>query len=921
MAKRKSSETAEQHGGGTAAAIAEAPPPGAQQLIPLEAIRIGGANPRRHFDEAKMAELTESVRRHGVLQPVLVRHWPDPGSDRYELVAGERRYRAASKAGLSEIPTLIRELSDAQALELQVIENLQREDLHPLEEAEGYRQLHEVHGYAVEDLAAKVGKSRMYIYGRLKLCALSKPAKEAFLEGQFSASIALLLTRLQEPQQADALKELKRWGEDGPSYRDFADHVQSKYMLRLDGVPWKLDDADLVPKAGPCTTCPKRTGNQPELFSDVRSKDVCTDPGCYRDKQAATWMQVQAEAESEGLEVLGEKEVKKAFPYGDRPGHNSGFVAITERCDESPKGESWQKTLGKAAPPAVVAWTPGGAVVKLYREKEALDAARGKGYKWAQAHRSDAGSGSSDAADRRRMAEQRLKGAARREAIGRLVAAAEKREPPASIWREIAGAIMGAVWAQVSREIAQRRGIEAKGGGFGAQEAIKKLLAKMTPGQARGLALEVLVVRGLLDFGNRHDGARQLLRAFHIDLKAIENQLKVQQRAKAKEPRKTPSQRQREAGEAAKEAADQADLAKLPDKIPALVEDYRRTLQARHNFMLKGKVKQAQEATRRLDLLQAKANGGRSFGSGVETSPAETLRRQTAAPIGQEPLWGQLGVFRVEVDGVPYLVEHDTSMHLALHAEQASMRCISETGFHSFFPATPGSDEEVRASVADYVVELIREEVATVPNRSGAQRVPRPASKPLPYPERVYRLPKKGEGRKLIELAVKGGRSDEVPTAPAKHPARCALRPAVGATKGNHAPCTLEPGHKAKHKNQTESWTRCEKPAGLPGVPPRAVRCRACKAKPGFPCTGHTGGRNSKFHKVREQDATRVRQATPGICCRCGCVEAAACPGGCAWVNADRTVCSSCATPEELRAAQTMGGGVRRVGALSDEEK
>ncbi len=173
--------------------------------IPLAAIRISPRNPRKHFDQAALGELTESVRRMGVLQPVLVRPKADKRSAgtgaSYELVAGERRYRAAKAAGLETIPAVVRELSDLEALELAVIENLHRADLHPMEEAEGYELLHREHGLSVDELAAKVGKSKAYVYGRMKLCALTKDAREAFFQDRMTAGHAVILARLHSETQ------------------------------------------------------------------------------------------------------------------------------------------------------------------------------------------------------------------------------------------------------------------------------------------------------------------------------------------------------------------------------------------------------------------------------------------------------------------------------------------------------------------------------------------------------------------------------------------------------------------------------------------------------------------------------------------------------------------------------------------------
>lgn len=174
--------------------------------LPLGEIAESKLNPRRDFAKEPLDELTESIRKVGVLQPVLVRPSPKAnGKAKYELVAGHRRVRAAAAAGLAEIPVTVRELTDEQVLEAMVIENLHRADLHPLEEAEGYRKLHEEYKHSVEDLAAKVGKSVAYVYARLKLCELTKEAKKAFLEDRITAGHAVLLARLKPEDQARAL--------------------------------------------------------------------------------------------------------------------------------------------------------------------------------------------------------------------------------------------------------------------------------------------------------------------------------------------------------------------------------------------------------------------------------------------------------------------------------------------------------------------------------------------------------------------------------------------------------------------------------------------------------------------------------------------------------------------------------------------
>lgn len=298
----------------------------ASQLINVELAEItpSKTNPRKHFDAATLAELASSMETHGLAQPVLLR--PVLLTNSFELVAGERRLRAAKQLGWPTIPAIVRSLTDLQALELQVVENLQREDLHPLEEAEGYEQLMKRHGFTVDDLVSKVGKSKSYVYQRLKLTALSPKARKAFYAGSIEATQAVLIARIPHAKLQDqAVKEI-----DGQamSYRQAAEFVQQRFMLRLDKAPFSTADAELFPSAGPCTTCPKRTGNQPELFGDVKSADVCTDPNCFDAKRDLARKAKLDVARAAGTKVIEGKEAKDIFPYEHAYGPQGGFARL-----------------------------------------------------------------------------------------------------------------------------------------------------------------------------------------------------------------------------------------------------------------------------------------------------------------------------------------------------------------------------------------------------------------------------------------------------------------------------------------------------------------------------------------------------------------------------------------------------------------
>ena len=183
--------------------------------IPLSEIQPSPTNPRKNFEKGGLEELAASLQQLGMLQPVLLRRLPEKKAPkaggeadgiRYEIVAGERRFRAAKLAGWEMVPALVRTMSDQEVLEAQCIENLQRKDLHPLEEAQGYHQLASIGGYDAARIAERIGRSVKYVYDRIKLLSLTREAQQLFLEGKFQAGHAILLARLKPEDQERALR-------------------------------------------------------------------------------------------------------------------------------------------------------------------------------------------------------------------------------------------------------------------------------------------------------------------------------------------------------------------------------------------------------------------------------------------------------------------------------------------------------------------------------------------------------------------------------------------------------------------------------------------------------------------------------------------------------------------------------------------
>jgi ParB family transcriptional regulator, chromosome partitioning protein len=170
----------------------------AQRRVPIELIRPSALQPRRRFAEAELDALAQSIREKGVLQPLLVRPSED-GEGAYELVAGERRWRAAQRVGIHEVPVVVRTLSDSEALEIALVENLQREELSALEEAEAYRRLVDEFGRTQASLAEAVGKSRSHVANTLRLLTLPASVRRQLDDGELSAGHARALLGATDP--------------------------------------------------------------------------------------------------------------------------------------------------------------------------------------------------------------------------------------------------------------------------------------------------------------------------------------------------------------------------------------------------------------------------------------------------------------------------------------------------------------------------------------------------------------------------------------------------------------------------------------------------------------------------------------------------------------------------------------------------
>jgi ParB/RepB/Spo0J family partition protein len=289
------------------------------QLLPIAALLPSTTHVqelrRARFVEQDIKELAEDIKRNGMMHQPIVR---PAAAGKYEIVTGEQRWLAAKKIGMKEIYVNVRELADDQALEMQLSENLRRNDLHELEEAEGYEELMKLRKIPAEAVADMVGRSKSYVVKRVKLLALGPDARKAFYAGELDSSTALLIARIQGHEvQKKAMKELaeQRSYGDIQNFKDAAEFIRDNYMLRLKEAPFDTKDEKLLAAAGSCLKCPKRTGNQTDLFSDVKDTDLCTDAKCFDDKKQVHFAVAARKLEAQGKTVIYGAAAKKLMPH------------------------------------------------------------------------------------------------------------------------------------------------------------------------------------------------------------------------------------------------------------------------------------------------------------------------------------------------------------------------------------------------------------------------------------------------------------------------------------------------------------------------------------------------------------------------------------------------------------------------------
>jgi len=356
--------------------------------IPIGLITPSPLNPRKRWNATKVAEMSADMRINAQIQPIRVRpnpvHTASNGRPPYEIVVGETRWRAAPAAGLTTLDAVVRDCSDQELIKLALAENTKRQDLHPLEEADGYdallRKPDGLQGYdSVQALAAAVGVSPSYVYQRLKLRALCAAGRDAFLAGTIDASVALLIARMpsQEEQARATARIVAGWGGEAYSFRQAAEFLQKEFMLRLSLARFDITAAYKV--AGPCASCPKRSGAEPDLFADVTSGDMCQDARCYQAKAEEAHQLLLQACRDAGRIVLQGSSARAIIPSaGATP---VGHYRLDMPCpDLTDSQRALREVLGQGfAQQIVVVDLPESAPVELVTIAAAKQALKARG--------------------------------------------------------------------------------------------------------------------------------------------------------------------------------------------------------------------------------------------------------------------------------------------------------------------------------------------------------------------------------------------------------------------------------------------------------------------------------------------------------------------------------------------------------------
>ncbi|MDQ4121703.1 MAG: ParB/RepB/Spo0J family partition protein [Acidobacteriota bacterium] len=330
------------------------------RLVSPSLLNPSPTNPRKRLDLAALDELADSLKQHGFIQPITVR--PNGSPESFEIVCGERRYRAALKAELKEVPVIVKNLTDEQVLDLQIQENLQRQDVHPLDEALGYEHLQKTLNIGISELALRVGRSEKYVVNRLKLNDLTDEIKELLSKDVLPVGHALEISKYPAEIQTEILSFCfgTTWvpgqghvpdAAKPKPLRSVVEQIGEKILLNLKQAPFSTKATNLRADGLACVECPQRTGAETLLFAELNEAkaDCCLNKICYEGKRARHIELQRAAASEEYQAQTGKKNYKAPLiseswylsddaPKGTLDRHYYKALDAKEKCDKAETG-------------------------------------------------------------------------------------------------------------------------------------------------------------------------------------------------------------------------------------------------------------------------------------------------------------------------------------------------------------------------------------------------------------------------------------------------------------------------------------------------------------------------------------------------------------------------------------------------------
>ncbi|HSZ34638.1 MAG TPA: ParB/RepB/Spo0J family partition protein, partial [Puia sp.] len=254
---------------------------GELKSIPINELDTSPLNYRKSFSKKELDELAEDIAQHGIISNLVVRR---SESCRYELVAGERRFRAAKIAGLEEVPVNIVELTDQEVIEIQLSENLQRSDTHPMEEAFAIERLQSDYK-SVDEISLRIGKSKAFVYKRLKLLSLIEPIRDLFMADKCTVQQAYDIATVSSESQKEFFEEYcLEWKEDEDFTMPDTSYALDRFRYDLTEAPFDMNDQELLPTMGACTFCKFNSATLNSLFPDQAKESICSNKECFKKK-------------------------------------------------------------------------------------------------------------------------------------------------------------------------------------------------------------------------------------------------------------------------------------------------------------------------------------------------------------------------------------------------------------------------------------------------------------------------------------------------------------------------------------------------------------------------------------------------------------------------------------------------------------